>query len=226
MRPLISRAFVVIVSGDFNSNLEGRLHSMNTRTAVIFFVLLLAPSAHAGDDKPSKVPLERGVIYSWSEGGSPGIKIEALVMMLGKNGARTIIARRTDGKDLDDRGTFVMNPKVLAKSRSLRTAFKTNAYEELSDETAFWLSKETWSALKKGKTAPLAIEGCPSKEVGKATPSTIRIGTSGPIAVIEATTDDGRKLVVLDDPKNPLVVRLDGDKKLELTGSSSVELPQ
>lgn len=126
----------------------------------------------------------------------------------------------------DNQGTLTMTSEALSSADQLFSFYEKGSDKTITDATALWLSRKTFDALKAGELVKLnpgdavvvfqrddSFEG---KRRLKALASKYQLDPD--VQTILAQANNGKYLIVLDDPTNPLILEMDVGWKLILEG--------
>ena len=107
-------------------------------------------------------------------------------------------------------GKVKMSAEALDTATAQNNFFGNNSNLDLTDKTTIWVSKKVYKAIKKGKSViidpSLGREKLTFKNAEKLKAN--MNGNSESFDVLYATTESGNKFWILDDPANPLIMKM------------------
>jgi len=116
------------------------------------------------------------------------------------------------------KGKVKMTENALKESNTIENYFSDGSDQTMSDKTTVWFSKKLYDGLKNKKATEIYIDGnaetlnFKSEEKYK-----IKIDDAeNEIEVLYGETDKGSKFWILDDSKNPLIIKMTVGFTIEL----------
>ncbi len=107
-------------------------------------------------------------------------------------------------------GKVKMSSEALDTATAQNNFFGNNSNLDLTNKTTIWVSKKVYKAIKKGRSViidpSLGREKLTFKSAEKLKAN--MNGKSESFDVLYATTDSGNKFWILDDPSNPLIMKM------------------
>ena len=107
-------------------------------------------------------------------------------------------------------GKVKMSSEALDTATAQNNFFSDNSNINLTDKTTIWVSKKVYKAIKKGK--PVNIDPSLGREkLSFISTEKIKANLNGKnesFDVLYATTESGNKFWILDDPENPIILKM------------------
>jgi hypothetical protein len=110
----------------------------------------------------------------------------------------------------NDAGRVKIFKQALDSATAFNNYFTNNTYLELTDKTTVWASKVVYKAIKKGSSVNVDLGNGREKLtfISREKFSVKVNGTLKSFDVLYATTVSGSKIWILDDPSNPLLIKM------------------
>ncbi len=116
------------------------------------------------------------------------------------------------------KGKLKMTEKALNETNHIENYFSDGQDQIMDDRTTVWFSKKLYNGLNDKKESEILIDGATQKLNFKSKEKyKIKIDdTEKEIEVLFGETNTGGKFWILDDPKNPLIVKMEIEFTIEL----------
>lgn len=167
---------------------------------------LLVPSGLALAETPEWMVPGTELVYDVA---AQGTEYEFHVVLEEADEGRSFSWSMTE--PVSTQGWVDMSPEALKIGRAQVNAF-TGGRLELAEATTVWLSQAVYAELKEKQRARVVLDGEEVELVVGEThpfPVTIMGPESAPVPLYAASEDGGHAYWILDDPDNPLILKMD-----------------
>ena len=129
----------------------------------------------------------------------------------------------TMGEPVNNTGSVTMSSKALGESTKIVNYFSDGATQNMEEETTVWLSRKIYEQIKNKKPIDISIDGT-TEILNFKNNEKLKIKADGAdeeVNVLYAETESGNKLWILDEPQNPLIIKMQVGFTIELISVSS-----